>query len=375
MSAVPARPGPTLVFTGAGSVDELPDVLALDGATRVLFVHGTRSLRAARPFLPELPGVALVEAEFRGECSPGEIARLIDRGLAEQVDAVLGLGGGKVLDTAKAVGHALSRPVLLVPTLASTCSGWSAVSVYYDDDHRHLGHEDWNTPSRALFLDPRIVFDSPLPLFVSGIADTLAKHVETRAAFTAIGPSDTLAAFGASAAERCGLLAREQGPAAVADMRRGVRSDAWTAVAEAAVVTAGLVGSLGAVHGRATAAHPVSDGLSAIDTTRDLLHGVKVAYGIVVQLALESRWNEVDALRPVYAALGLPQTLADLGLDVDDAATLETIARVATVPTASTHLLVPDPSTADVVAAMHALETHQAGLPRIVLAGTETLTA
>lgn len=370
MTSVPVRPGPAIVHSGAGAIDELPELLRRDGVSRVLFVHGTRSLRAATPFLPDLSHVDIVEADFAGECSPGEIERLIALAQARRVDAVIGLGGGKVLDTAKAVAHRLERFGYLVPTLASTCSGWSAVSVYYDDQHRHLGHENWETPTRALLLDPRIVFDSPVALFVSGIADTLAKYVETRAAFERLDVVDALTGFGAAAAARCGELAVTLAATAVADMRRGISSAAWTTLAEAAVITSGLVGSFGAAHGRATAAHPINDGLSAIDATRDLLHGVKVAYGVLVQLALEGRWEEIDELRDVYAALDLPRSLADLGIASDDDGALERIAAVATDEHSSIALLDPVPSETEIIAAMRTLERHQAALARIIPAGS-----
>lgn len=368
MTAVPVRPGPASVHSGSGAIDELPKMLSRDGVRRVLFVHGVRSLRAAAPFLPDLPGIELIEAGFAGECSPSEISRL--QGLANSLraDAVVGLGGGKALDTAKAIGHPLSLPVYLVPTLASTCSGWSAVSVYYDEEHRHLGHENWDTPTQGLLLDPRIVFDSPVALFVSGIADTLAKHVETRAAFTRADATDALTEFGGLAAARCGDLVNRLGAAAVDDMRRGLRTDAWTALAEAAVLTAGLVGALGAGAGRATAAHPVGDALSAFAQTRDLLHGVKVAYGILVQLGYEQRWDEVDDANGLYAALGLPRSLADLGLSADDPGTLRAIAEIATAEHSSIHLLEPAPTPAELIATMQALEVRQSGLERVVLA-------
>lgn len=367
MTRPTVRPGPAIVHSGVGAIEELPEILRRDGITRVLRVRGDRALRAAEPFLPELGAVEIIDAGFSGECSPTEITRLQELVALTGADAVLGIGGGKVLDTAKAVGHPLSLPVYLVPTLVSTCSGWSAVSVYYDEDHRHLGHEVWDTPTRALLLDPRIVFDSPVGFFVSGIADTIAKRVETRAAFERTESTGTLTAFGAQAAARCGELASAHGAAAVDDMRRGVRSDAWTLLAEACVLTAGLVGSLGAEAGSATAAHPVGDALSAFETTRDLLHGVKVAYGILVQLGYEHRWDEVDRMNDLYAALGLPRALADLGLSADDSATLDTIAEIATGEHSSARLLVPAPSAADLVATMRTLEDRQSGLERVAL--------
>lgn len=78
-------------------------------------------------------GLALEIAPFGGECSQNEIDRL--RVVAEkaQCAAVLGIGGGKTLDTAKALAHFMGVPVAIAPTIASTDAPCSALSVIYTD--------------------------------------------------------------------------------------------------------------------------------------------------------------------------------------------------------------------------------------------------
>jgi glycerol dehydrogenase len=67
-------------------------------------------------------GVRLIQETFGGECSRREIERV--RGLAEREGAgvVVGLGGGKAMDTAKAVGHAAGLKRACVPTIVSTAT-------------------------------------------------------------------------------------------------------------------------------------------------------------------------------------------------------------------------------------------------------------
>lgn len=50
-------------------------------------------------------GVRLVEQGFGGECSKREIERLTAVAKGEGASVVVGVGGGKAMDTAKAVGH------------------------------------------------------------------------------------------------------------------------------------------------------------------------------------------------------------------------------------------------------------------------------
>ena len=65
-------------------------------------------------------GLVVEIAPFGGECSQNEIDRL--RGIAEtaQCGAILGIGGGKTLDTAKALAHFMGVPVAIALSLPPT---------------------------------------------------------------------------------------------------------------------------------------------------------------------------------------------------------------------------------------------------------------
>ena len=90
---------------------------------------------------------------------------------------------------------------------------------------------------------------------------------------------------------------------------------------------------------------------------------------MLVQLVLEGRWAEIDALRELYGQWGLPRRLSDLGVSVEDAESLTAIADVATGPHSSAHLLHPPPTADDIVAAIRALEIHQADLDAVTPIG------
>lgn len=84
---------------------------------------------------------------------------------------------------------------------------------------------------------------------------------------------------------------------------------------ETIISVSGLVGGFGDKLARTTIAHAVHDKLTAYPQTHDFLHGNKVAYGVLVQLAYEEDWDEIDKLNDFYQDLNLPRTTKELNLD------------------------------------------------------------
>src|SRR5215831_15692294 len=130
----------------------------------------------------EEAGVRLVEETFGGECSKREIERL--RGVAEREGAsvVVGLGGGKTMDTAKAVGHQAGVRWASVPTIVSTDTPTSALSVIYTDDGVFEEYLLLPRNPDLVLVDTQVAVNAPVRFLVAGMGDALATWVEARAA-------------------------------------------------------------------------------------------------------------------------------------------------------------------------------------------------
>ena len=115
--------------------------------TRLLIIisrSGTKRICATLEACFEGKDYTLHYEVFQGECSQRQIDRLVAVAQEQGSTAIVGIGGGKILDTAKGVADYAGLPVVIVPTVASTDSPCSSLSVVYQDNGEF---------ERYLFLD------------------------------------------------------------------------------------------------------------------------------------------------------------------------------------------------------------------------------
>ena len=167
-----------------------------------------------------------------------------------------------------------------------------------------------------MLVEPRILLAAPADYLRAGIGDTLAKWYEARVLCDAELALPLTAQLGLSVARQIHDVLLAEGPAALAAIASGKLNAAFMQVVDAVIAGGGLVGGLGERFTRLAAAHSIHNGLTVLPETACFLHGAKVAYGILVQLALEGRDAEFQRLDAALATLGLPRRLSDLGVDL-----------------------------------------------------------
>lgn len=257
-------------------------------------------------------GIALGTATFNGELTPFAVDRMADTARTCAAQFVIAAGGGKGIDAGKAVAHRLALPIVTMPTAASTDSPTSKNYVLYDDDHRMAGvfHLDRNPDS--VIVDTAILAQAPRHLLGFGIGDALAKLFEARQCELVQGRNmfgyrPTLTAV--ALARQCFQTLRADAEAALETAGTGVPTPAFERVVEATILMAGL----GFESGGLSITHAMTRGLPHLPGLGGVPHGHLIAYGLMVQLKLESDSEAIHAeLYDWLPTLGLPRCLSDL---------------------------------------------------------------
>jgi glycerol dehydrogenase len=325
LAAVFAAPGKYI--QGRGAIERLGEVLGQLGAERPLILGD--------PIVDEIMGDVLdnvsgaTRVEFGGECSPEEIDRVASAAAENGADAIVGAGGGKTMDTAKAVAHPAGLSLVIVPTIASTDAPTSALSVVYDEDGAFKEYRFFGRNPDAVIVDTAIIAGAPVRFLVAGIGDGLSTYFEADASSrtrkqTMAGGAPTQAAL--AIARLCYDTLLEHGLAA----RLAVEKGAVTPAVEKVVEANTLLSGLGFESGGLAAAHSVHNGLTVLEGTHHYWHGEKVAFGVISMLMLEERPAEiVEEVVDFCLEVGLPVTLEDIGLEGVSREELQSVAEAA----------------------------------------------
>ena len=303
-------------------------------------------------------GLVVEIAPFGGECSQNEIDRL--RGIAEtaQCGAILGIGGGKTLDTAKALAHFMGVPVAIAPTIASTDAPCSALSVVYTEEGVFEKYLFLPANPNLVLMDTDIIVKSPVRLTVAGMGDALATYFEARAcqrsgATSCAGGKTTEAAM--ALAKLCFDTLMEEGVKAKIALEAGVCTPAVEKVIEANTLLSGIGFESAGLAG----AHAIHNGFTVLEECHHMYHGEKVAFGTLTQLVLENvPLDELEDIILWCIEVGLPVTLAELGAgNVTDDQLME-VAKTACAETDTLHNMPFEVTPETVFAAIKAADAY-----------------
>jgi len=329
---------PACVIRGQNALGRSTEAIARLGK-RPLIVGGKNSLAAIQPYLQNQQ-LQAAQATYGKDCSENSLKTLHEAAIAHKADFIIGVGGGKALDAAKLLAHQCQIAIATIPTSAATCAAWTALSNIYSEEGAFQYDVTLAKCPDLLILDYGLIQTAPQRTLVAGIGDAIAKWYE---ASVSSGHSEQTLIISAVQQARIlrDILFQKS---AIALKEPG--SETWQEVTDAVVLLAGVIGGIGGAQCRTVAAHAVHNGLTHILASHGTLHGEKVAYGILVQLRLEEMLqnNQLAAtarqqLLKFYGEIGLPQTLANLGLGDITLTELQRAAEIACSPNSDIHRL------------------------------------
>ncbi|MCP4482530.1 MAG: iron-containing alcohol dehydrogenase family protein [bacterium] len=239
---------------------------------------------------------------LKTDCSY-EQANLILKTLTDET-AVIGIGGGKVLDLAKLVAYRSQKKMITVPTSAATGAAASALSAIYTEDGANIGYELLNKAPDLLILDYALILDAPLDFLKFGAADALAKYYETLAS-TAGSPENIFIQTALDLATNIKNYIFQNLEMALLAAKNKQLTNELKNIIKINIILAPIVGGFGGESCRAVAAHALNNSMTQIPKMRKFLHGEVVALGNIFQLMLEKKMDELKKLKNLHKKIGL----------------------------------------------------------------------
>jgi glycerol dehydrogenase len=296
------------------ALELLPELIQLFGQRGMILASPSAiKTLSHNPSLMTSGGNTQLE-QFRGECSEKELQRVEALVRQQKIDVLVGMGGGKTIDTAKIVSDRTNIPVIIVPTIASTDAPCSGCAVIYTDQGEFESVYYQKMNPQVVLVDMRIMADAPTRFLVAGMGDALATWFEARSctgshSVNACGGHSTMAAL--TLARLCYDILLADGVAAKADNALHLVTPALHRVVEANTLLSGI----GFESAGLASAHSVHNGLTALEETHAFYHGEKVAFGVVTGLHLnQASVGEMETVYGFCESVGLPTTFADVGL-------------------------------------------------------------
>ncbi|MFJ1747970.1 iron-containing alcohol dehydrogenase family protein [Streptomyces sp. NPDC088116] len=303
-------PSPVVVDISRGALDDLAGLLAdqrISGSGKLSIAVSGGSGQALRerlaPVLPEADWYPVADGTI------DSAVQLADDIKGKRYDAVVGLGGGKIIDVAKYAAARVGLPMVAVATNLSHDGICSPVSILDNDNGR--GSYGVPTPI-AMVVDLAVIRDAPARFVRSGIGDALSNIsaiADWELAHRINGePVDGLAA----------AMARTAGEAVLRHPGTVGDDEFLTVLAEALVLSGIAMSISGDTRPSSGACHEISHAFDLLHPKRSALHGEQVGLGAAFAMHLRGAHEESQLFAEVLRRHGLPVLPEEIGFSADE---------------------------------------------------------
>ncbi|MEW2512557.1 iron-containing alcohol dehydrogenase family protein [Streptomyces sp. NPDC046870] len=303
-------PSPVVVDIRAGALDDLASVLAdqrISHSGRLaVTVSGGSGARLRERVAPSLPGAVWYEV---GGGTLDDAVRLAGEMKADHYDAVVGLGGGKIIDCAKFAAARVGLPLVAVPTNLAHDGLCSPVATLDND----AGRGSYGVPNPiAAVIDLDVIREAPARFVRAGIGDAIS-NINAVADWELANRINGEQIDGLAAA-----MARQAGEA-VLRHPGGIGDNTFLQVLAEALVLTGVAMSIsGDSRPASGSCHEINHAFDLLYPKRAAAHGEQCGLGAAFAMYLRGAHEEAAYMAEVLRRHGLPVLPEELGFTVDE---------------------------------------------------------
>ena len=285
-----------------------------------LIVGGKTALQLTREQIENSVSAACTHyriEEYTGTCNDEHANILAELAQNENLDVIVGVGGGVIMDFAKLIGHFASLPVINIPTSSATCAAYTPLSVRYTPEGRTVGSLHYEREVDAVLVDTNVIATQPPRLLLAGMFDSIAKFVEIKHRFDENSSEYPLGLDWAYILSKHSYqeLCDKTEPCLI-DMKHGLMSDTVEQVVFAMIATTGVISGIARGSNQTALAHKFYEVTRVLfyEEARPYLHGEIVGVGLLLQNVFNGEEPNNRDLIDLMKKYHMPHCLSDIGV-------------------------------------------------------------
>lgn len=310
---------------GSNCYNEIPWVTRKYGKTAVV-IGGKTAMSKVKDALSN--GIADSDLKitdfiwYGGEATYENADQISAMEAVKDADMIFAVGGGRVMDTCKVIRDKLDKPMFTFPTIGSNCAATTSIAVIYHPDGSVNNYYFSKTPPEHIFINTKIIAESPENLFWAGIGDCISKELEAEISIRGHKASHT-PLMGSYLSKTCIEPIIEYGKKAYEDCKNNIDSFELEQVVLDIIISTGFVSNFMTTENdyyyNSSLAHGFYNGTSVIpNCIHNHLHGEIVSFGSLVLLTYDKNYDECDRIMAFHKEMGLPVCMEDIGLTEND---------------------------------------------------------
>ncbi|WP_069812324.1 iron-containing alcohol dehydrogenase family protein [Streptomyces sp. TP-A0874] len=303
-------PSPVVVDISAGALDDLAGLLVdqrISASGKLaIAISGGSGAELRRRFAPALPGASWYEV---GGGRLDDAIKLADAMKSGRYDAVVGMGGGKIIDCAKFAAARIGLPLVAVATNLSHDGLCSPVATLDND----AGRGSYGVPNPiAIVIDLDVIREAPIRFVRSGVGDVISNI--SAVADWELSHRETGEQIDGLAA----AMARQAGEAVLRHPGNCQDDDFLTVLAEGLVLTGISMSVAGDSRPASGACHEINHAFDLLYPQRAASHGEQCGLGAAFAMHLRGAQEASALMVEVLRRHSLPVLPREMGFNEDE---------------------------------------------------------